>query len=173
MAQRALRSLLAFQLLLAGCGGGNTPTRPPPTPEPAPLPSPTPEPGSIRLLSESLAVGSVVEVAPMFGTGQQAPQLRFRVAVRVERALSGTLVRAWVRNAGGRCMGGGLARVDFEAGVEQELEPGSMSNPGSGQPLCALPYSTTHVEVEVFDGTSSRQLLSQQFARGYQFVAAP
>jgi hypothetical protein len=70
-------------------------------------------------------------------------------------------------------MGGGLAHLDFEAGVEQQLEPGSMSNPGSGQPLCALPYSTTHVEVEIFDGTSNRQLLSQQFPRAYQFVAAP
>lgn len=174
MGQKTLRVLFVVQALLAGCGGGYSPSSTPtPPPSPTPLPTPTPEPGTIRLVSATLAEGSVVEVAPMFGTGQQAPQLRFRVAIRLERALSGLLVRAWVRNAAGRCLGGGLARVDFPAGVEMDLEPGSMSNTGSGQPLCALPYATTHVEVEVFDGASGRQLLAQHFPRAYQFIAEP
>jgi hypothetical protein len=66
-------------------------------------------------------------------------------------------------------MGGGQARVDFKAGVERAVTPLSMSHPGSGSPLCALPYTTTQVEFEVVDETGP--ILQQVFPAVYNFVA--
>jgi hypothetical protein len=108
----------------------------------------------------------------MFATGQQAPTLWFRGAVTLRRDLDGALVRAWVRTEAQRCLGGGQAGVAFQAGVEREVQPASMSHPGTGSPLCALPFTTTHVEIEVVDRTG-QQVLTQSFPASYGFVAAP
>jgi hypothetical protein len=66
-----------------------------------------------------------------------------------------------------------MARVPFQAGREQIVSPASMSNPGpgSGQPLCTLPYTTTLVEIEVLDGETT--VLQRQFPVVYQFVRTP
>ena len=168
------RVLLAalFVSAIASCGGSSGSPGTPSTP--APTPTPTPEPaGSVRFLGGTLPAGSTVAVAPMFATGQQAPQLWFRGAITLKRDLTGALVRAWVRTDAQRCMGGGQARVDFQAGVERGVEPASMSHPGSGAPICPLPYTTTHVEFEVFDAATQQPVLEQRFAASYSFVAAP
>jgi len=106
----------------------------------------------------------------MFVIGQQAQQLSFTAGIMLRTSQTGTLVRAWVRTDAVRCMGGGQARVDFQAGNERGVAPASMSNPGSGDPLCALPYTTTHVEFEVVDSTG-QQILTTRFPAVYNFVA--
>jgi hypothetical protein len=105
----------------------------------------------------------------MFEIGQQAPQLRFTGAIRMRAALAGALVRAHVRTEAGRCMGGGQARVDFEAGVERDVAPQSMSHPGHGAPMCTLPYTTTQVEIEVVDPSTGRQVVAAVFPAVYHF----
>jgi hypothetical protein len=85
--------------------------------------------------------------------------------------MSAALVRAWVRTDAGRCMGGGVI-VSFQSGVEREVQPGSMSNPGNAGPVCTLPYTTTQVEFEVLDITTE-QLFggSFRYPAVYHFVA--
>ena len=68
-------------------------------------------------------------------------------------------------------MGGGQAGVDFQAGVERGVAPASMSHPGSGMALCTLPFTTTHVEFEVFDVSTQRAVLEVRFPAVYRFVA--
>ena len=164
-------ALVAFiAVTVAGCGGSSGGPQAPSTP--APTPAPTPEPaGTVRWVGATLPAGSTVEVAPMFVIGQQAPQLSFTAAVALRSSLNGALVRAWVRTDAQRCMGGGQARVDFQAGVERGIAPASMSHPGSGMSLCALPYTTTHVEFEVFDVSTQRAILEVRFPAAYHFVA--
>ena len=167
---QVLAALLAVSSIV-GCGGSSGNPGTPSTPAPAPTPTPEPA-GVVSFLGGTLPAGSTVAVSPMFAAGQQAPQLWFRAAVTLRRDLSGALVRAWVRTEALRCMGGGQARVDFQAGVERTVQPASMSHPGSGSPNCALPYATTHVEFEVVD-TTGQQVLTQSFPAPYSFVAAP
>jgi hypothetical protein len=170
--RQVLAAFLSTCLAVA-CGGGSGSPSAPAAPAPTAAPTPTPEPaGVVRLAGATLAPGSTVPVSPMFSGGQQAQQLAFTAAVTLKRDLSGGLVRAWVRTDALRCMGGGLAHLDFQAGVERVLKPASMSNPGSGAPVCALPYSTSQVEIEVVDA-SGQQLLTQSFPSAYAFVAAP
>jgi hypothetical protein len=161
-------------LLLAGlaaCGGGGS-GGPQAASTPVPTPTPTPEPaGVVRLVDLSLPAGSTVKVAPMFVIGQQAQQLWFTAAITMKADLKGALVRAWVRTDAQRCMGGGQAGVDFQAGVERGVAPASMSHPGSGSAMCALPFTTTHVEFEVFDIATQRTVLATSFPAAYTFVA--
>ena len=155
---------------LAGCGSGASNPQAPSTP--APTPTPTPEPaGTVRFVGATLPAGSTVAVAPMFVVGQQAPQLSFTAAIAMRARLDGAVVRAWVRTDTQRCMGGGQARVDFEAGVERGVAPLGMSHPGSGMALCALPYTTTHVEFDVFDTGTQQSVLEVRFPAVYHFVA--
>jgi hypothetical protein len=49
--------------------------------------------------------------------------------------------------------------------------PAGMSHPGTGAPICSLPYTTTHVELEVLG--VGQQVLEQRFPAVYSFVAAP
>jgi hypothetical protein len=161
------RILLAVLVAGAtGCGGGSgspgSPSTPTPTPEPA---------GTVRYLGATLPEGSTVPVAPMFEIGQQAQRLSFRAAITLRASLEGALVRAWVRTDAQRCMGGGQARVDFQAGVERGVAPLSMSHPGYGMAVCVLPYTTTHVEFEVFDVGTQRSVLEVRFPAVYHFVA--
>ena len=153
--------------LACACGGSSGGPTTTPTPAPTPVPTPTPAAGVARLVDSSLPLGSTVSVAPMFGSGQQAPQLRFSAAIHLDRALQQALVRAWVRTETRRCMGGGLVGVDFVAGVERTVSPAPMS---SSEAPCALPYATTLVELEVVD-TAGTQVLSQSFPSTYSFVA--
>lgn len=163
-----LVTLLAISI--SGCGssssGPQTPSTPPPTPTATPEPA-----GTARLLSATLPAGSTVKVAPMFGLGQQAPQLSFTGAIMLRAGLNGALVRAWVRTDARRCMGGGQARVDFVAGIERGVAPASMSAPGDAQGVCSLPYTTTHVEFEVFDIDAQRPVLEVRIPAVYNFVA--
>jgi hypothetical protein len=129
------------------------------------MPTPTPLAGSIRFISATLPPGSTVAVSPLFGTSQQAQQLSFCAAIRLDRAVGIALVRAWVRTAATRCMGGGAAGVEFSSGVEREVCPASMSGGA-----CTLPYTTTLVEFEVIDA-SGAQLLAQSFPAAYSFIA--
>jgi hypothetical protein len=168
---RVLAAILTVSAIVS-CGGGSS--SPGAASTPVPTPTPTPEPaGVVRFLSASVPVGSTVGVSPMFAAGQQAPQLWFQGAITLKRDLPGALVRAWVRTDALRCMGGGQARVDFQAGVERGVEPLGMSHPGYGAPMCTLPYTTTHVEFEVVDVTTQQQVLEQRFPAVYNFVAAP
>jgi hypothetical protein len=50
--------------------------------------------------------------------------------------------------------------------------PASMSHPGTGSPICTLPFTTTHVEFEVFDLVTQQPILEQRFPAVYTFVAA-
>ena len=161
---------LALPLALAACPGNGHVHSPVVPPEPTPIPTPTPTPpvtGTIRFVSASLAPGSTVAVSPMGAGGQQAQQLSFTAAIRLDHAVTGTLVRAWVRTDEKRCMGGGRTSVDFSAGVEREVSPASMSSGGA----CTLPYTTPLVEFEVIDATGT-QVLTQSFPASYSFVAA-
>jgi len=168
---RVLAALWAASAI-PSCGGSSGSPGGPSTP--APTSAPTPEAaGVVRFLGGTLPAGSTVAVSPMFAAGQQAPQLWFRGAITLKRDLAGALVRAWVRTDALRCMGGGQARLDFQAGVERGVEPLSMSHPGSGSPICALPYTTTHVEFEVFDVATQQPVLEQRFPAVYNLVAAP
>ena len=161
---------LVLLAVLAACGGSSSPQAAT-TPVPTPAPTPTPEPaGTIRLVSASLPSGATVKVAPMFVIGQQAPTLFFTGAIALKADLRGALVRAWVRTDAQRCMGGGQAGVDFQAGVERGVGPASMSHPGSGMALCALPYATTQIEIEVVD-TAQNVVVAQRFPAAYSFVA--
>jgi hypothetical protein len=161
---------LALVVGLAGCGGGSgAPQSPAAPPAPTPTPSPTPA-GTIRLVSSSLPSGSNVKVSPMFVTGQQAPDLSFTVAVTLRESLSSGLVRAWVRTDAQRCMGGGQAHLEFQAGVELGVEPGSMSATGSGTPLCTLPFTTTLLEIEVIGADANHPLVVQSFPAVYHFT---
>jgi hypothetical protein len=169
-APRVVTALLAV-CTIAGCGGSGSPSAPS---TPTPTPTPTPEPaGVVRFLGASLPAGSTVPVSPMAVAGQQAQDLWFWGTVTLRRDLAGALVRAWVRTDALRCMGGGQAGVDFQAGVERAVAPLSMSHPGFGAPFCTLPYRTTHVEFEVFDVATQQVVLEQRFPATYDFVAAP
>ena len=170
--ERRLWTWVLASFVIGGCGGnGGGPSAPS---APSPSPTPTPEPsGIVRFLGGSLPAGSTVAVKPMFAIGQQAPQLHFSAAITLRTDLSEGLVRAWVRTDEMRCMGGGQARVAFQAGVERSVEPASMSHPGSGSPMCTLPYTTTQVEFELIDVATQQQILEQRFPAVYYFVAAP
>ena len=123
----------------------------------------------IRFLGGTLPAGSTVPVSPLFGVGQQAPLLAFTAAITIDRDLSNGLVRAWVSTPALRCMGGGLARVAFQAGRELVVTTASMSNPGPpGQAICPLPYDTSLVEIEVLDGATP--VIQQAFPVVYHFV---
>ena len=160
-------------VLLAACGGSSGSPTSPGTPTPAPTPTPTPA-GTIRFVSATLPAGSTVGVSPLNDTGQQAQSLAFTGAVTLTRDLNDALVRAHVRTDSGTCMGGGQARVTFRGNVERSVEPASMSRtPTPDTPVCPLPYSTTHVEFEVFDVATQQPVLTQRFPMAYNFVAAP
>ena len=163
------RTLTALLLVaLASCDSSTSPqcpTTPPSTPAPAPTPA-----GVIELGSSSLRSGSTVTVMPMFVIGQQAPQLAFSAWITMRESLTGGLVRAWVRTETQRCMGGGQARVDFEAGVVRGVAPASMSHPGQGMPTCTLPYTTTQIEFEVIGTDANHPLVVQRFPAVYHFV---
>jgi hypothetical protein len=121
-----------------------------------------------RIVSATLPEGSIVKVAGMFQNGQQAPSLWFTVGVTLDRDVSGATVQAWVRTPQMRCMGGGAAGLELQQGVERVVTTGSMSNPGGDQPVCALPYDTTHVEIIVLErGTA---VLQYEVPRGYRFI---
>jgi hypothetical protein len=165
------RTLTALLLAaLASCDSNSSPqgpTTPPLTPTPTPAPTPA---GTIRLVGSSLPAGTTVKVMPMFVLGQQVPQLSFTAGIMLREALTGGLVRAWVRTETQRCMGGGQARVDFQAGEERGVAPASMSHPGQGMAICTLPYTTTQVEFEVIGTDADRPLLVQRFPAVYHFV---
>ncbi len=127
--------------------------------------------GTARFLGATLPSGSTVTVAPLQTNGQQVSALSFSAAITLVDSLTNATVRAWVRTPTTRCLGGGRARVNFEAGREQVVTPASMSNPGGVQPVCALPYITTHVEFEVLDSAGT-VVLQQQFRADYLFVAS-
>jgi len=163
-------AVVALLVALTSCGEGlgpHGPTTPPPTATPTPAPGPA---GTIRLIGSSLPDGSTVKVMPMFVIGQQAPQLSFTAGITMRESLTEGLVRAWVRTETQRCMGGGQAGVDFQAGVERGVAPASMSHPGQGMALCALPYTTTQVEFEVIGSDADHPLLVQRFPAVYHFV---
>lgn len=158
-------------VVLAACGGGSGSPQSATTPVPTPAATPTPLPaGTVRLVSASLPAAATVKVGPMFATGQQAPSLFFTGAIVLRADLKGALVRAWVRTEAQRCMGGGQAGVDFQAGVERTVSPASMSHPGPGMPLCLLPFATTQVEIEVVDAAQG-VVVAQRFPAAYSFVA--
>ena len=157
-------------LTLAGCGGSSATPQGPSTPPPTPTPTPPPA-GTARLVGATLPAGSTVKVGVLGVIGQQAPQLSFTGAIMLRSNLSGALVRAWVRTEAQRCMGGGQAFVDFQAGIERGVAPASMSHPGAGMALCNLPYTTTHVEFEVFDITTQQPVLEVRIPAVYNFVA--
>ena len=164
--RRALTALLL--VALASCDSSTSPQGPtatPPTPTTVPPPA-----GTIRLVGSSLPTGTTVRVMPMFVLGQQAPQLSFTAGIVMRETLSGTLVRAWVRTETQRCMGGGQARVDFQAGQERGVAPASMSHPGQGMAICTLPYTTTEVEFEVIGTDADHPILVQRFPAVYHFV---
>jgi hypothetical protein len=161
---RSTTTVALFFCLLAafGCGNGNDA---PSTPTPA---GPT---GTIRLLGATVPDGSTLTVAPMSDSGQQVPALSFRVAMTVSVNVSPALVRAFVRNETMRCLGGGAANLVFGADEEQVVESAGMSNDGSGQPVCPLPFTTTFVEVELIGNDFNNPLLLKQFPAIYHFVA--
>lgn len=163
---RALTALLL--VALASCDSSPSPQGPTTTP-PTPTPAPTPA-GAIRLVGSSLPTGATLKVMPMFVLGQQAPQLSFTAGIMMRESLTGGLVRAWVSTETQRCMGGGQARVDFQAGVERGVAPASMSHPGQGMAICTLPYTTTQVEFEVIGSDADHPLLVQRFPAVYHFV---
>ena len=162
--------LAVLALTLSGCGGSanspQSPTTPPPTPTPTPEPA-----GTARLVGATLPTGSTVKVGVIGVIGQQAPQLSFTGAIALRESLSQALVRAWVRTDARRCMGGGQARVDFLAGIERGVAPASMSAGGGAEGVCSLPYTTTHVEFEVFDVNTQRPVLEVRIPAVYNFVA--
>jgi len=159
-------ALVVLLVALTSCDGSSSnpqaPT-PPSTTTPAPA-------GTIRLVGSSLPDGSTVKVTPMFVLGQQAPQLSFTAGIMMRESLPEGLVRAWVRTDSQRCMGGGQARVSFQAGVERGVAPASVSHPGQGMAICTLPYTTTQVEFEVIGPDADHPLLVQRFPAVYHFV---
>ena len=164
-------SLLVILGLVSGCGGtSDDGPAAPSTPAPTPAPPPTPAPiGTIAFLGSSVPAGSTVMVAPMFdANGQQAQALRFSARITLNEDMSGALVRAWVRTAAERCMGGGRAGMEFRGGVPEEVRPASMSSTAGN---CRLPYTTTHVEFEVI--SPGGEVLQRQFPMNYDFVAEP
>jgi hypothetical protein len=164
------RAALAVILVaLASCDGSSSNPQAPTTPPPTPTPAPTPA-GTIRLVGSSLPDGSTVKVTPMFVLGQQAPQLSFTAGIMMLEGVTDGLVRAWVRTESQRCMGGGQARVSFQAGVERGVAPASVSHPGQGMAICTLPYTTTQVEFEVIGSDADHPLLVQRFPAVYHFV---
>ena len=160
-------AILAAMVAVASCSGeSSNPQGPSAAPTPTPAPTPA---GTIRLVGASLPSGSTVKVMPMFVLGQQAPELSFAAGIMVRQDLKPGLVRAWVRTAAQRCMGGGLI-ADFQANVERGVAPASLSHPGHGMPICALPYTTTEVEFEVIGNDAEQPLLVQRFPAVYHFV---
>ena len=144
-----------------GCGGGYGS----PSGTPTPTPSPTPA-GTIRFLGGTLPPGSTVTVGPMAGTGHQAQALSLRAGITMLASVPSATVQAYVRTDARRCMGGGISFQDLAAGVERVVTPGNMNNP---TPPCALPYTTTQVEIEVLDA-SGRLVLTDRFPAVYNFV---
>ena len=161
-----------FCLLSAvGCGDGNdAPSTPTPTTTTTTT-APAGPTGTIRLLSATVPDGSTLTVAPLGMSGQRVPALSFRVAITVSADVSPALVRAFVRNDTMRCLGGGAANLVFVADEEQVVTPAGMSNDGSGQPVCPLPFTTTLVEVELSGNDANNPLLLEQFPATYHFVA--
>jgi hypothetical protein len=167
MGLRAVSALgvLFFSALNAGCGGGSGPSATS-VPVSTPLPTPTPTVGSVALIESSLPFGSTVATASL-PSGHSAPTLTFRYAVRMNDVQTGMLAQIWVRTATQRCMGTGAASLSFVAGEQKIFNSANVSYSGSVTSMCALPYTTTAVEITVAkDGTV---LLSQEFPGVFNF----
>jgi hypothetical protein len=153
-----------FVLLLAGCGNVSSPTGGLPTPQPSPT-------STVRLVSLSVPTGSTLVARPLGTTGQQVPELWATVGVTMSSNVDQGGFQVFLRTPLARCLGVGRFFLNFTANKETVIETANVSNSGTGPPApCSLPYSTSEVEVLVFDATGG-QLLSAQFPASYGFVA--
>ena len=159
---------------LAACGGGGSPSAPtgslPPAATPMATPTPTPPVGQVALLGASLPFGQSVPTVPLGTAGQAAPTLTFSIAVRTFESQTGLLVRVWVRTDSVRCMGTGIARVDFVAGEQRDFKTLNVSFQAGNDPApCRLPYTTTSVEITLTN-SAGQDILSQRFPGSYNFL---
>jgi hypothetical protein len=158
--------IVAAAACVLACGG-SSPVAPTP---PTPAPTPSALIGQVALLGTSIPFGQSVPTVVLGTAGQAAPSLTFRVSVRTFAAQTGLHVEVWVRTETLRCMGAGLSRLDFAAGEEKIFNTFNVSfqNGNSAAP-CRLPYSTTSVEILLFNAVG-QQLVSQTFPGGYTFL---
>jgi len=150
------------------CGGSSSPTTPQPTPTPAP--TATPSVGTVRLIAMSMAPGSTLVAQPM-GLGQQVPELWGSVGITLTRDVPGGRIQFLLTNSSNWCLGTGVAFVDFYANVERLLTTFNVSKAQTDPTgICALPYTTTAVEVRVYDSVG-QELLVERFPATYNFVS--
>jgi len=165
-----LRVIVVFLAtgVLASCGGGSgSPSTPS---SPAPTPTPTPSVGTVRLISMSVPPGSTLVAQPM-GLGQQVPELWGSVGITLTRDALGGRMQFLLTTPEKWCLGTGVATVDFHANVELLLTTFNMSKAQTDPTgICALPYTTTSVEVHVYDSVG-QELLVSRFPTTYNFVS--
>ena len=126
--------------------------------------------GQVALLGASLPFGQSVPTVPLGTAGQAAPTLTFSIAVRTFENHTGLLVRVWVRTDSVRCMGTGIARVDFVAGERRDFNTFNVSFQAGNDPApCRLPYTTTSVEITLTD-PAGQEILSDRFPGTYTFL---
>jgi hypothetical protein len=78
--------------------------------------------GEVELLSASVPFGEAIPTVRLGSEGQAAPSLTFTFAVRTFESQTGILAQVWVRTDAVRCMGTGIANLEFAAGERRELE---------------------------------------------------
>lgn len=149
-------------------GGGSGPVI---VETPTPQPSPTPIAGAARLIAMSVAQGSTLVARPLNTSGQQVQELWATVGVTMSRDVPNARFQIFLKTPQARCLGAGAGLRSVAANAEIVVESLSMSNSGTGPPaVCPLPYTTTDVEILVFDPAGT-QLFQAQFPATYHFVA--
>ncbi len=139
-------------------------------PAPTPLSTPRSGPlGEVALLGSSIPFGQSVPTVRLGTAGQAAPSLTFTISVRIFSAETGVLARVWVRNDTVRCMGTGIANLNFAAGEQKVLNTFNVSFQNGNDPApCRLPYTTSLVEITLNPQTGPE--FSQIFPGSFTFL---
>lgn len=170
---RVRKALISFSLAwlvwMPACGGGS-PTATAPQQSSGPTPTPTPSLGTVRLIGMSVPAGSTLIAQPM-GLGQQVPELWGSLGITMVRDVPGGRIQFLLATPQRWCLGTGVAVVDFHANVETLLTTFNVSKAQTDPTgICALPYSTTTIEVHVYD-SAGQELLVDRFPAPYNFIA--
>lgn len=118
----------------------------------------------------SVPPGSTLVARPM-GLGQQVPELWGSVGITLTRDVSQGRMQLLLTTPEKWCLGTGAVALEFRANVELLLTTFNVSKAQTDPTgVCALPYTTTAVEVHVFD-SAGQELVVERFPATYNFVS--
>jgi hypothetical protein len=92
------------------------------------------------------------------------------VGLTANRDVLGAFVQVFLKTPEARCLGAGAGSLYLPAGVERVVVSLSMSNSGTGPPP-SCSYTTTELEVLVFESGKTQPIWSGSFPAVYHFVA--